>query len=594
MGYNILSIFKYTAQWNFVYEDPDVSKRRIFIQNQAYDTNTLAPKYNELFLGVGVDNIVNNGPQDDWSSTIPIQTNQKWMWNKAYNRQDVFSYVGHSDPWLISLDYDNIPGRHSIRTSAGYNIFQHYSGYSTNTGLSDFWVGQDLTLLPRHLNYNVGMLTTFFYEDPSITEEFYAIRFDNGTYYLGKARVTGTATAFTAARTVTDRNIFFVGKNTDGTALFAEIQGATNNIDFVKITSAATYHPVVSYTHEGVTSHHYQFLSNMRHYSPTRKVFYQGGWDRNNNEEYKQAKFTRYVWNPNSQTIVQTPCRLVYPTGKQHTDYQIAARYEPSLHATTRNNWFYKPHQFTVNGVNYLTFMFIDRSNQSFSTERAYFRNRRNQDTWVTFRIGDDLNDNILYYHSTFQWMQNRNFPTYYMPTNQSGNQMVIIRASDLSTITFDTVLGWVEHDIENISVRSIGIDDSGRILIGAVGTMTWEDTGASRYENSNNKSYGILAEYRPSWPVVISSNVISGNYVTNMNYIYSGTPINTGMAITARNSLNGENVTANVRLIISSGNAVFDNNLREKVITTGSNPINVPITFNGAGRPIVTAHLVI
>lgn len=596
MPYNILTIFKYNSQWNHVYEDPDFTKRRIFIQNQGYDTYTLSPRFNEIFLGVGTDNIVNNSPMDDWSSHIPIQTNQKWMWGRHYSRQEVWDYLGHSDPWFCSLDYENIPGRHSVRTSLGFSIFQHYSNYSTNTGLADFWVGQDLTQIPRHLNYNVGNLVTFFYEDPTITEEFYAMRFDQGTYYLGKARVTGTTVTFTAGRTVTDRNMFFVGKNADGTALFAEIQGSTQSIDFVKLTSGNTWHQTISWIHPGISQNHYQFLSNIRHASGTRKVFYQGGWDRHNSEEYRQAFFTRFEWNPVSQNIVQTPCTLVYPSGKTHIDYQQSARYDPALHSTTRNAWWYKPHQFTVGGVNYLTFIFIDRSNQSFNTERAYFRNKRNQDTWVTFTIGSGTNDNVLTYHSTFQWQQHRNFPQYYMPTTPAGNQLIILRPSTLSTLTFDSVVGWIEHDIENISVRSLGIDDSGRILVGAAGTLTWEDTSTSRFENTNNKGFGIVADYRPSQPIIISSNVIAGDYTTsNTTFSYTGSPINTGLAISARNSVTGSNVVANVRLIITGGNAVFDTGTREKIVNT-SNTIasNVALTINGGGRPIITAHVIV
>ncbi len=601
MPLNILKIFKSTAQWNYVYEDPDISKRRIFIENVAYDTYTLQPKFNnEFFLGVGTDNVVNNGPQDDWSNQICIQTNQKWMWNKAYGRQDTFAYLGHSDPWIASLDYENLPGRHTVRTSAGYYVFQHYSSYSTNTGLADFWVGVDLAGVPRHLNYNVSGLVTFFYEDPNITEEFYAIRYDNGTYYIGKARVTGTTVALTSARTVTDRNVFLVGKNNDGTPLFAEIQGSTQNIDFVKITSAATWHPVRSWTHPGQYSHHYQYLSNIRHDSAVRKVFYQGGWDRHVSDEHKQAFFTRFVWNPVSQNIDATPCIVNYPPNTRHNDFQMSTRFEVALHATTRNNFWYKPHQFTVNGITYLTYMFIDRSNQSFSTERAYYRNRKNQDTWITFTVGSGLNDNVLTYHSTYKWRQNRNFPTYYVPINSIGNQLVIIRPSDVSTLTFDTVLGWVEHDIELFAARSIGIDDSGRILVGAVGSLTYEDTAAARYEQGNGNGYGVLAEYKPSQPLILSSNVVSGNYVISTNpvsteYVYNGVPINTGMAFSLRDAVNGTNVAANIKLLISGGNAIFDNNLREKIISTNtSGPANVALTITGGGRPIITGHVVL
>ena len=34
---------------NFIVEDPDPSKNRIFIENQAYDVNTLTPRFNEFY-----------------------------------------------------------------------------------------------------------------------------------------------------------------------------------------------------------------------------------------------------------------------------------------------------------------------------------------------------------------------------------------------------------------------------------------------------------------------------------------------------------------------------------------------------------------
>lgn len=42
---------------NYIVEDPDPTKNRIFIENQAFDVDTLTPRFNEFYAGQDTSNL---------------------------------------------------------------------------------------------------------------------------------------------------------------------------------------------------------------------------------------------------------------------------------------------------------------------------------------------------------------------------------------------------------------------------------------------------------------------------------------------------------------------------------------------------------
>ena len=86
--------------------------------------------------------------------------------------------------------------------------------------------------------------------------------------------------------------MFFMGVNTDSSAMWLELDGNTSNISFHKQTSSNVTYNTFNWIHPGMTQWHYQYPSNIRHASDTRKVFYQGGWNNHDstfqlNDEFK-------------------------------------------------------------------------------------------------------------------------------------------------------------------------------------------------------------------------------------------------------------------------------------------------------------------
>ena len=584
-----------TSHFNHIIEDPDVSKKRIFIDSLAYDVDTLRMRPGESFHMQNTELLFQTGA--DYSNYPPLLTNGKFWWGPSWGRQDTQCVVGHNEPWFASLDYDRLPGKNSFVTSTGFVSFQQYYSYSGNTGLQSVWLGYDMNGIAQYWLLNASVNTIVFYEDPNAMNEFYAImHYSVNTSTnphsegpsLGKLRVSGSGYTFIRGAALPG-HLFFVGRNLDNTALFVRINGNTQSMEFYKLGSSSAVSLVSSWSHPGPPIWHYQFPSNIRHDSDSRKVFYQGGWDAQASEEYKNAFFHRFIFNPESGQIDVKPCVLIYPAGKTHNDFQRSVRYEPSYHNQYTNVWYYKPHQFTVDGTRYLTYVYIDKSAPNYNQERAWYYRRDKQNTWITFTVGSGENDHILTYHSTFTWPQNRHYVRYMMPINHIGNQLLVARMDDVATLTFDTMLGWVMHDREMIAARSVGQDSTGRIYIGTTGANNYYDTAAARYDYNQGVAYSSIWEYVPNSPI----NLIAG--LASNSYIYSGTNIQSNITLQARNSIKNTLVEANVRLVMNGTNAKFTDNVSNVIVrTSSSGNITVPFVITGAGRPSVSAHLIL
>lgn len=589
MSIRQLLTVKRTRAWNYMFEDPDPNNRRIYLENQAHSIDNLNIIPGDFFYGQGTDLVAAPDTQHpvDFGYTV-LQTMGRWCLQFATARQEAHLYPGHSDPWMASLDYYNIPGQQGCKTKTGLSVIMSYSGYSTSTGLMSYWAGYDFNKAPLFYSNSAGAMCTVFYEDPYSINDFYAIRYDSGTYYIGKLRFTTTGVTFTSGRSSAN-NIFFVGTFADGSALFADVHGNNQGIEFYKLGSLATVSLVSTFVHPGPSTHHYQFPSNIRHDSASRKVFYQGGWDQNALEDNKEAIFHRFIWNPISGEITATRCTLIYPANKKHWDYQRLARFEPTYHVQTKNAWWYKPHQFVVEGETYITYIFIDRAAANYPYERAWYYRRDNQNTWITFKVGSGTNDHILTYHSIITWDNMRHFPRYYLPINEIGNQLLVVRMDTICTITFDTQRGWVEHDVEFLSVRSLAQDTTGRIYISTSGVNNYYDSGTQRYDYSQGRGYGMVYEYLPSKPLSVRLSLDQDNYT------YSGTDINANISVSVKNIASGSQISATIRLVINGTNAKFNNNLQVLTVQTyETGNLQVPITITGGGRPMITSHIVI
>lgn len=588
MTARIIAYSKYDARWNWVVEDPDRSKNRIFIDNVAFDTNTLRARPLEQWV---VQDSTNTGRSSipNWNALIPITTNGKFQSvHSTSATTDNVAYPGHYDSFICSLDYENYPGLQNIKGSndvASAYMWQDYGAAGTRGTL---WKGSDFNAGSHYYAVQSPPIVVNFWEDPELPGEFYALQLNaqgsSGGSFVGKNKpLVATALTFTTSMAGSTNSFFFIGINNDKTATFCSINGNTQDIIFYNCNKEGNVDIFKTFLHPGWPINHYQWPSNIRHVSNTRKVFYQGGWDRHPLDELKQAFFTRFEWNPVSKTIVETPCTITYPSGKTHRDFQRCVQFVSANHSANRNVWYYKPHQFTVNGTTYLTYMFIDRSNHSNINLRAWAGGRDRQNTWVTFVVGSGTNDNQLTYHSTFTFQTMRQFPRFHMPIDQIGNRLLVGLTDRVYTLTFDVDNGWFDHDSENIAVRSVAVDSTGRILLSSSSTSNtvYETT----YTYGQSQGSATIWEYIPSTPLYIDCKL------ENNNLIYSGTNINTNIILSVKNPVANTKVVKSIRLTIDGSNAVFADGTISKIVQTSSSAtISVPITITGAGSPTIAA----
>jgi hypothetical protein len=586
----------------YVIEDPDLSKNRIFIQNQAYDTDTLRSRSNEWFLGQDA-NLREPTTNPGYYQTPYMITNGKYYYAQQFGSTDTGAAVGHQEPWFASLDYERIPGRHNVMCRSGLIHLGIYYTYTTNVGQQTVWNGYDLTSIPQFQALSQAVNTILFYEDPFAANEWYGIQHDYNTAALGprlgKLRITGAGPTWTTA--TGDRggtyknNLFFLGINSDSSATFLELNESNQGIKAHRVSTGNQANQIFDWVHPGVSQWHYQHPSNLVHTSDRRKVFYQGGWNNHDStfqlaDEYKDAFFHRFIWDPVTQQFDVKRCTVTYPQGTYHYNYQRTVRYEPSWHSTIYNNWYYKPHVFTVGAQTYLTYMFIDRTTPSYYSYRTAYSRRELNATWVTFLVGSGENDDQLIYHSSYDWPQTRHAVRYVMPINSAGTQLICSRLDSILTLTFDTELGWIGHDEDRISMRSIAQDSTGRIWIATSGANNYYDNTTGGYEyNNGNGGYNMIWEYIPNSPISIKARTLQNTYT------YSGSPINSTIIISARNSLADTLVVQTLKLIINGNNAQFNDGSKSITITTSTTgEVQVPFTITGAGQPSISAHVVL
>ena len=195
-----------------------------------------------------------------------------------------------------------------------------------------------------------------------------------------------------------------------------------------------------------------------------------------------------------------------------------------------QNTWWMKPHVFSKDGVDYITFCTQDKSCFNFLFERWIGPEQR---TWTTWTIGQGTDDNQLTYHSKIVWGQN-SINAYEMvrgwvPVNEEGTQLVVFQNNKLSTITFDSVQGWVQSNIQNYDVRSYGLDVTGRLYIVTRGLASPQKVTTTADIWLGGLGYNTIYTYDP----LITSNEVIIEKSQNYNN-FTDTVVNTSCTVYA------------------------------------------------------------
>jgi hypothetical protein len=592
---------------NFIVEDPDPSKNRIFIENQAYDVNTLTPRFNEFYTV--------NDTSNQQSSYLPLAGYYPYPQIYTQNRFAFFlNYVtrasateaspGHTDNWFVCLDYDNYKPNYYMKSSTGLVVGQYYNGYSVSDARGDTFIGNDLSGIPSFRLTTSTTYSLLFFEDPNEANHFWAVRrtLSSGMTF-GKYKITPSSVTFTAQR-ATNRQCFFIGKNEDQTMMVAEHYAPSGSLDIYEYTMVDALAPTLRYNFysEASNQYFYQYPSNIRHDAQYSKVFYQacwqqvyGAWDTTYREEEQKLLFFRYNWNPKTKDVVRTNCTLVFPAGTDSTDYitkgHVITSTSPTAYYSQYDNpFFYKPHQMQVGNRRFVTLLFCDRSGGNYWSEHWGFYRTRRRNRWITFEI-DQNDDTILTYHSFIDWENPRMVPRYFMPINTSGTQLLVTRGENWTgTLSFNVEKGWVAHNVVPVTATGFAVDTTGRIFLISNSLGSQYETGANLFDYGESEGYSVIDIYNPSKIALISITPPANTYLS-----YNGSNLSSNLSVSAWNYSN-ERMNVEVKLVISGKNMVFANNNLQQITlnTSTSGPITVPVTITGGGNPIITGNVVL
>jgi hypothetical protein len=198
-----------------------------------------------------------------------------------------------------------------------------------------------------------------------------------------------------------------------------------------------------------------------------------------------------------------------------------------------QNTWWIKPHVFRHNEIDYITFCTQDKSCFNFTFERWISPDQR---TWTTWSIGQGTDDDQLTYHSKIVWGQDSinayEMVRSWVPTNEEGTRMVVFQNNKLSTITFNATQGWVQSNVQNYSVRSYGIDITGRMYIVTRGLASPQKSAGNADIWLGGMGYGAIYTYDP----LITSDEVIIEKAQNYEQ-FNGTVINTTCTVYATSS---------------------------------------------------------
>jgi len=515
-----------------VVEDPNPVRNRVYINNLAYNKDTLEVIANAdmgipgFFFQNGTSDTANSGT--NWTDYPVIITTNKYGGTFATARQEWQARIGSWDPWLLFLDYNN-----SQITGTTGRAFYNPVTRLTNiywprdiTGdnmRQDVWVGENLEFgTSYYAQYqNDFIIPAILREDNqwlALDQNFYGSSIVWNAFNASGTSITQTITY--------NNNIqhFVLGNDDLGRCWFLEVHGGTHAYTAQVVGFNSSSGAIITSQMRGITGGYSniinQFPSNFIPTSSKRKVFYSSHY----NASGILSPY-RFVWNKAVGTIEHSLCTMTYPNvGDTYGTYGAVCTDSTTNYNTYGNNsWWMKPHIFTKGGKNYIIFCTIEKSQPYFRSERWLASSK--QRAWLTYEI-NSTNDNNLIYHSSITWPSVDDMPRGFLPMNSDGDRMLVFQTNRLQELVFNTTTGWAIRKTTSLDVRAYGIDSSDRIyLITRSGsrpatTSTTADTDAKL-------GYNAIYIYDSNLP-----NSVEVTFSNPSGYTYSGTNINTNCIV--------------------------------------------------------------
>lgn len=551
-------------------EDANLSKNRLFIEGQGYDTNTLSPlwmqkyhfNHSEVYTYMSPDNFV------DWAPmALSKGVDQTWGNGDAQHYDTAFI-----DTRWRSMDYPNFPVRKGWKTAGGKSYYSIPGRTTINTGdnyNNIHVVADDATLGTSYASGNFeGAPSQFIFEDASNNRMwgFHSSRPEYDRVVTWTGYESGTAAGVTRPLDMQNYRFFFMGRDDAGFLYFVAVEhGGYSRYNIYKLNPSSTASTtIISNSYRNYNANYMRsYPSNIRRDSATRRVFYSSHFE----GTYVSLSPVRYVWNPADGSIAAANCTMTYSGAESFATHSAAYTTE-GADGYQRNSWRMQPWQFSVGGTNYITFWLVDKS-AAFGSGGSRWSSAAKR-TMMTYSIGSGTDDNILTFHSKVTFSSVNDMPRGLMPMNDAGTQMAVAITGALRFYTFNSTDGWVATGNYPTEFRMIGLDQTNRL---------W---GASR-----ERGYHTIHAITPTLPITISV------LMANTSYVYTGNSISTTANVNAYNS-NGERVAANVSLSIDGNGMIFtaSNSKNTTVTTSNSTNTQVSVTISSGGLNNIIASV--
>jgi hypothetical protein len=233
-------------------------------------------------------------------------------------------------------------------------------------------------------------------------------------------------------------------------------------------------------------------------------------------------------------------------------------------------SWHMKPYQFTVDGVNYITFWLTDKFAHTNSGPTRWSTSQKR--TMMTYTIGSGTGDDVLTYHSSYTFPTVNDIPRDFMPINATGTQVMAPVTLQMKFFSFNSSTGWAPTGTYPYEFRMVGLDQTNRI---------W---GFSR-----EKAQGVLHMITPTIPVTI--NVV----MASTNFTFTGSNISTSCTVDAYGS-DGLRISTSVNLAIDGNTMLFTTNSTKNLTVTtsasASTVVNLTITGGGVNNIIASVDI--
>jgi hypothetical protein len=523
--------------WGSVIEDPNPKRNRVYINNLAFDKDTLEP------IATPEDGIPNFffRPASTTDETISVSAGPNWYdwpiilttgkYGNAYSdsRQNWPSRIGSWDPWLLFLDYNAIQSRNFYNQLTDYTYIFYPRDMTTTNMRQDIWIGQNLegSAAYRTTTDNNYLVPAILRDDNqwiALDQNYYGTTIVWASFNSAVPGITQI--------TYNDRLQHFVLGNDDlGRSWFLEVHGGTHayTVQVVGMNTLANNVQITSSLIAPVTGGYSnvinQFPSNFIPNNSKRKVFYSSHY----NTSASLAP-RRFVWDQAKGTIEYSLCNLTYTNvGDTFGTYgQVCSDSTTNYSDYGTNSWFIKPHVFVKNDKYYITFCNVEKSQPFFRSER-WLANEK-QRTWLTYEI-DNADDNNLIFHSVISWATVDDMPRMFLPMNSDGDKLLVFQTNRVTELLFTPNQGWTTKKITSLDARGYGIDSTGRIYLATRSGAQPSATGGGADGQVHN-GYNNIYTYESSVPDNIELLFDSASYN------YTGTPINTNLVVNTNNRL--------------------------------------------------------